>query len=79
MLVRCGMNFGASMQMAKVRVSDMIDGEAIATENYNIPRNEFVAKAWKICKGNNTVHRTAIEHYDVIRRELDEYEKFTNK
>ena len=48
--------------MAKLKVSDMIDGEAIATENYNLTRNEFVAKAWKICKGNTTVHRTAIEH-----------------
>ena len=62
--------------MSKLRVSDMIDGEAIATENYNLTRNEFVAKAWKICKGNNTVHRTAIEHYDVIQKELKEYERF---
>ena len=54
-------------------------GEEIATENYNIDRNEFVAKAWIEAKKDNAVHRAAIEHYDVIRRELDEYEKFTNK
>ena len=56
-----------------------IKGEEIATENYNIDRNEFVAKAWIMAKKDNSVHRAAIEHYDVIRRELDEYEKFTNK
>jgi len=54
-------------------------GEEIAVEFYNIPRNEFVAKAWEIANKDNTVHRAAIQHYDVIRRELDEYEKFTNK
>jgi len=56
-----------------------LKGEEIATEFYNIPRNEFVAIAWTKSKKDNTVHRAAIEHYDVIRKELDEYEKFIQR
>ena len=48
----------------------IVVGETIATENYNIPRNEFVALSWKIAKKDNEVHRAAIEHYDVIQKEL---------
>lgn len=51
-------------------------GEAIAMENYNISRNEFVTTAWIKAKKDNTVHRAAIEHYDVIQKELDTYEVF---
>ena len=53
----------------------IVIGESIATENYNIPRNEFVAQAWTLAKKDNEVHRAAIEHYDVIQQELDVYEK----
>ena len=48
----------------------IVVGETIATENYNIPRNEFVALSWKIAKIDNEVHRAAIAHYDVIQKEL---------
>ena len=60
--------------MGKVK-SLVMDGEDIACENFNMPRNEFVAHAWTICKGNNLVHRAAIEHYDVIQKELEIYER----
>ena len=64
--------------MGKVK-SLVMDGEDIACENFNMSRNEFVAHAWTICKGNNLVHRAAIEHYDVIQRELNEYAKFIRR
>lgn len=57
-------------------MSAKIKGEEIATEFYNIPRNEFVVVAWDEAKKDNATHRAAIEHYDVIRKELDEYENF---
>ena len=50
-----------------------LKGEEIATEFYNIPRNEFVAIAWTEAKKDNTVHRAAIEHYDVIQHEINVY------
>lgn len=56
-----------------------IKGEEIATENYNIDRNEFVAKAWIMAKKDNSVHRAAIEHYDVIQEEMIQYEEFIQK
>ena len=56
-----------------------IKGEEIATENFNIPRNEFVALSWTICKKDNAVHRAAIEHYDVIQAELKYYEKLIRR
>ena len=52
----------------------IVVGETIATENFNIPRNEFVALSWEIAKKDNEVHRAAIEHYDLIQEELREYE-----
>tara|TARA_R110001592_G_scaffold26930_1_gene100346 strand:+ start:485 stop:670 length:186 start_codon:yes stop_codon:yes gene_type:complete len=56
-----------------------IKGEDIATENYNTDRNWFVQRSWILAKKDNAVHRAAIEHYDVIQRELNEYEKFIKK
>lgn len=56
-----------------------IKGEEIATENYNTDRNWFVQRSWILAKKDNAVHRAAIEHYDVIQRELNEYEKFIKK
>ena len=56
-----------------------IKGEEIATENYNTDRNWFVPRSWILAKKDNAVHRAAIEHYDVIQRELNEYEKFIKK
>ena len=52
----------------------IVVGETIATENFNIPRNEFVTLSWEIAKKDNEVHRAAIEHYDLIQEELREYE-----
>ena len=52
----------------------IVVGETIATENFNIPRNEFVALSWEIAKKDNEVHRAAIEHYELIQEELREYE-----
>lgn len=54
-------------------MSTKIKGEEIACEFFNVPRNEFVAQAWTICKKNNELHRAAIEHYDVIQKELEIY------
>ena len=48
----------------------IVVGETIATENYNLPRDEFVALSWQIARKDNEVHRAAIEHYDVIQKEL---------
>ena len=56
-----------------------IKGEEIATEFYNIPRNEFIAKAWEVAAKDNIVHRAAIEHYDVIQEEMIQYEEFIQK
>ena len=56
-----------------------IKGEEIATENYNTDRNWFVQRSLILAKKDNAVHRAAIEHYDVIQRELNEYEKFIKK
>ena len=61
--------------MKRVAQYKIVVGESIATENYNIPRNEFVAQAWTLAKKDNEVHRAAIEHYDVIQQELDIYEE----
>lgn len=52
----------------------IMDGEEFAQENYNMGRNEFVAEAWTFAKGNNIIHRAAIEHYDVIKEEMAEYQ-----
>ncbi len=57
----------------------IVMGETIATDNYNIERNEFVALSWKIAKKDNEVHRAAIEHYDIIQDELKEYEYVIRK
>jgi hypothetical protein len=64
------MSFGVNMP-AQYKI---VVGETIATENFNIPRNEFVALSWEIAKKDNEVHRAAIEHYDLIQEELREYE-----
>jgi hypothetical protein len=69
------MSFGVNMP-AQYKI---VVGETIATENYNIPRNEFVALSWKIAKKDNEVHRAAIEHYDTIQNELKEYEYVIRK
>jgi len=53
----------------------LIDAEYFACENYNIPRNEFVEKAWVFAKKDNQLHRHAIEHYDIIQRDLNNYAK----
>ena len=60
-------------------MSAKIKGEEIATEFYNIPKNEFVVGAWYEAKKENATHRAAIEHYDVIRKELDEYDRFIGR
>ena len=65
--------------MKRVAQYKIVVGESIATENYNIPRNEFVAQAWTLAKKDNEVHRAAIEHYDVIQQELDVYEEIIQK
>jgi len=58
----------------------LIEAEDFACENYNIPRNEFVEKSWVFAKSKcfihrpDEIHRHAIEHYDVIQRELDDYD-----
>lgn len=64
--------------MANVK-SLMMNGEEIAQENYNMARNEFIAHAWDISKGNNIVHRAAIEAYDVIKEDLAEYQLYKGK
>jgi len=53
----------------------LIDAEYFACENYNIPRNEFVEKAWVFAKKDNQLHRHAIEHYDIIQRDIDNYNR----
>lgn len=50
-----------------------MDAEDFACENFNIPRNEFVSKSWIFAQKNNQLHRAAIEHYDVIQKELEIY------
>jgi hypothetical protein len=60
--------------MGKVKAM-LMDAEDFACENFNVPRNEFVAKAWVFAKKNNQLHRAAIEHYDVIQQELSVYER----
>ncbi len=57
----------------------LIDAEDFACENYNIPRNEFVARSWDFAKSYNLVHRPdeihrhAIEYYDIIQRDIKNY------
>ena len=59
-----------------MNVSKKNIGESIAIENYNIDRNTFVSESWILAKKDNIVHRAAIEHYDVIQKELNTYEVF---
>jgi hypothetical protein len=58
--------------MGKVKAM-LMDAEDFACENFNIPRNEFVSKSWIFAQKNNQLHRAAIEHYDVIQKELEIY------
>lgn len=61
--------------MAKVKAA-VIEAQEFAQENYGMGRNEFVAHAWTFAKGNNLIHRAAIEEYDVIREDLAEYQLY---
>lgn len=45
--------------------------QVFACDHYNIPRNQFVALAWDFAKGNNRIHRAAIEYYDQIQRDME--------
>jgi hypothetical protein len=49
----------------------IIEAQVFACDHYNIPRNLFVALSWDFAKGNNSIHRAAIEYYDQIQRDME--------
>lgn len=58
--------------MGKVKAAVM-EGEEFAQDNYNLTRPEFSWAALKRFGGHTLEYQAAIQHFDVIQKELDVY------
>ena len=61
--------------MGKMKVA-ILEGEEFAQENYNLSRNEFCALAFTKFRPMSPAARTAVEAYDTIQRDLEEYNEY---
>ena len=50
----------------------------LATDHYNISRDEFVAKIDAVWAANSLFHTQALAHYDQIQKDMAEYARYAN-
>jgi len=61
--------------MSRIEV-EVLEGEEFACENYNISRNEFCALAFAKFRPMSPAARAAVEAYDTIQQDLEEYHEY---
>ena len=64
--------------MSKLEV-EVLAGEEFACENYNVSRNEFCALAFAKFRPMTPAARAAVEAYDTIQKDLEEFNDYINK
>ena len=64
--------------MSRLEV-EVLSGQEFACENYNVARNEFCALAFAKFKAMSPAARAAVEAYDVIQKDLEEYNEYLKK
>ena len=64
--------------MSKLEVEVLV-GEEFACENYNVSRNEFCALAFAKFRPMTPAARAAVEAYDTIQKDLEEFNDYINK
>ena len=63
--------------MGKVK-SAVMDGELFAQDNYNVAREDFIKMSHKAFSPASIEARAAIDAFDVIQKDLNEYFKYSN-
>tara|TARA_B100001287_G_C22466805_1_gene427731 strand:+ start:448 stop:645 length:198 start_codon:yes stop_codon:yes gene_type:complete len=61
------------MSRAEVEV---FEGEEFACQNYNISRDEFCSLAFAKFRPMSLAARAAVETYDTIQKDLEEYDEY---
>ena len=64
--------------MSRLEV-EVLAGEEFACENYNVSRNEFCALAFAKFRPMTPAARAAVEAYDTIQKDLEEFNDYINK
>lgn len=64
--------------MSRLEV-EVLAGEEFACENYNISRNEFCALAFTKFRPMSPGARAAVETYDTIQQDLEEWNDYFKK
>lgn len=64
--------------MSKLEV-EVLSGQEFACEHYNISRNEFCALAFAKFRPMTPAARAAVEAYDTIQKDLEEFNDYINK
>ena len=49
----------------------------LATDNYNVSREEFISKIDKVWKANTLFYNQALAHYDQIQKDMAEYARLS--
>lgn len=50
----------------------------MATDHYNISREDFIAKVDKVWQADAIFRTQALAHYDQIQKDMAEYERLVN-
>ena len=50
----------------------------LATDHYNVSREEFIAKVDKVWQADAIFRTQALAHYDQIQKDMAEYERLVN-
>ena len=64
--------------MSRLEV-EVLAGEEFACEHYNISRNEFCALAFAKFRPMSPGAKAAVQTYDIIQKDLEEYDEYLNK
>ena len=64
--------------MSRLEV-EVLAGEGFACENYNISRNEFCALAFTKFRPMSPGAKAAVEAYDTIQQDLEEWNDYFKK
>ena len=59
-------------------MNNPIEPLRLATDHYNISRDEFVAKIDAVWAANSLFHTQALAHYDQIQKDMAEYARYSN-
>ena len=56
---------------------EVFEAQEFATENYNIARDDLVKLSNKVFSGRPFTIKTAIEEFDVIQKDMVDWEKYS--